>query len=381
MPNYSGIWTLQAQMQAKAQENWTGISFDSLYTWGTNDTGQLGQGNVVNRSSPTQVGSGTDWSNINMGDGFTVVTKLNGTLWSWGNNLLYGPLGQGNTISLSSPVQVGALTNWLRASSGNNNTAAIKTDGTLWTWGNNNRGQLGQNNDISRSSPVQVGSGTDWSITAARTDNVFAIKTDGTLWSWGFNTSGQLGQNNTTYSVSSPVQIGSDTNWSKIACGNRFALAIKSSGTLWAWGRANEGQLGLNIGGANYNKSSPTQVGALTNWLTVSCGSYFSIAVKTDGTLWSWGYGAAKGQNNNAYNSSPVQVGALTTWASVAAGNSFTLAITTNGALWSWGTNGSGQLGQGNTIARSSPVQVGSSTSWFSIAANTQSIATQRFTT
>jgi alpha-tubulin suppressor-like RCC1 family protein len=346
----------------------------NLYNWGTNGRGQLGQNNTDSCSSPTQVGVLTDWLEINRGDAFTVNTKTNYTLWAWGYNELYGNLGLGDTVSRSSPVQVGALTNWLVASSGNNNTVSIKTDGTLWSWGYNNRGQLGQNNLIARSSPVQIGSTANWLKISARKDSVFSIKTDGTLWAWGFNSNGQLGQNNTTYAYSSPVQVGALTNWAKVSAAGDFTSAVKTDGTLWLWGRNNYGQLGRND---KISLSSPAQVGALTTWLDVSSNVYHTIALKTDGTLWSWGVNndGQLGQNNRVYLSSPVQVGALTTWASISSGNTFSMAIKNDKTLWSWGANASGQLGLGDVIRRSSPVQIGALATWTKVACNVESSA------
>jgi alpha-tubulin suppressor-like RCC1 family protein len=168
------------------------------------------------------------------------------------------------------------LTDWFRVSSGGSATAAIKTNNTLWTWGLNNNGQLGQNNVISRSSPVQVGALTDWRQVSTTGTHMVAVKTDGTLWAWGYNNHGQLG-NGTAISRSSPVQIGALTNWSQVSAGqSTFSLAVKTDGTLWAWGRNNYGQLG---DGTVASKSSPVQIGALASWTQVSGGSYFGSAL------------------------------------------------------------------------------------------------------
>ena len=285
-------------------------------------------------------------------------------IYSWGVGFS-GQLGQNSTVNISSPVQVGALTDWASVAAGSF-CAAIKTDGTLWTWGNGANGQLGQNSTAKRSSPVQVGALANWSKISGESRTCAAIKTDGTLWSWGANDTGQLGQNNTTYR-SSPVQVGALTTWSSVSV-KSLCAAIKTDGTLWSWGSNSDGQLGQN---STANRSSPVQVGALTDWALVSAGTNFCTAVKTDGTLWSWGTNdtGRLGQNNTTYRSSPVQVGALTDWASVSAGRDFCAAIKTNGTLWSWGLGSSGQLGQNSTVARSSPVQIGALTNWASVSA------------
>jgi len=140
------------------------------------------------------------------------------------------------------------------------------------------------------------------------------------FYSWGQNTAGQLGLGNTT-NYSSPKQIGSETNWSIFSSGQNSTTAIKTDGTLWAWGANDFGQLGLGTSGAGAYKSSPTQVGTLTNWAKVSIGYDHTLAVKTDGTLWSWGRNAGGylGLGNTTNYSSPKQVGALTNWSSVSA--------------------------------------------------------------
>jgi len=310
------------------------VVLKQLWSWGSNGIGQLGLGDVVTRSSPVQVGALTDWSSISGGNTVATAIKTDGTLWSWGSNSS-GELGLGNTTAISSPVQVGALTAWSKVSSGFQCAFAIKTDGTLWSWGYNSYGRLGLGDNTSRSSPVQVGTLTTWASVVAAVGSSFAVKTDGTLWSWGRNNSTGLGLGDAT-NRSSPVQVGALTSWSsKIdASGmngpygsgpsNMHVLAIKTDGTLWSWGASSQGQLGL---GDVTSRSSPVQVGALTTWSVCSCsvshnyGFGFSAAMKTDGTLWTWGRGdfGPLGLGDANSRSSPVQVGALTTWISVSA--------------------------------------------------------------
>ena len=187
----------------------------------------------------------------------------------------------------------------------------------------------------------------------------------------GNNTRGQLGDGTTT-ARNSPVQIGSFTDWLSIACGQYTSFGVRSNGTMYSWGFSGTGQFAPNLGQSRSgapNSSAPTQIGALTTWLAVSAGNYNMLAVKTDGTLWTWGY-VFSGAN------SPVQVGSATTWTNkISAGDGGTASTTmmagiqSDGTLWTWGFNESGQLGLGDTVYRSSPIQVGALTTWTSVSA------------
>ncbi len=293
----------------------------NLYTWGENSQGQLGHGNTTDLSSPVQVGSLTDWSIVDChAKKFMAAIKTDGTLWTWGDGA-YGALGHGNTTDLSSPVQVGSLSDWSTIAIGSANAAAIKTDGTLWTWGVNSTsggasppagGALGLGDTTDRSSPVQVGSQTDWALVSNAWYSMFGIKTTGKLYAWGQGSSGNLGLGNAT-SYSSPVQIGSLTDWSKISSGGG-AHAIKTDGTFWSWGNS-----GGDVHGNVTNLSSPVQVGSQTDWAFITKTHYHGgMGIKTSGKMYSWGRND-KGnlmQNNltEAFSSSPVQVGSLTDW-------------------------------------------------------------------
>jgi alpha-tubulin suppressor-like RCC1 family protein len=332
-PVQVGSLSVWAQVSASSQNTGAVRTNGTLWTWGDNSRGQLGQGysySTFSRSSPVQIGALTDWARVSTGGGYAfAAVKTTGTLWTWGAND-YGQLGQNNLTFRSSPTQVGSLTDWSQVSVGGIFSFAIKTNGTLWAWGRNGDGQLGQNNTINRSSPVQIGALTDWAQVAAGNSAVcVAVKTNGTLWSWGSNNSGQLGQNISTFTKqSSPVQVGALTNWARVSAGNDFCAAVKTDGTIWVWGANQFGQLGQND---VVNRSSPVQVGALTNWSQVSTGFNHCAVSKTDGTLWTWGsnFQGQLGINVGAftYRSSPVQVGALTAWKRTSAGGDNTFAI------------------------------------------------------
>ena len=290
----------------------------SMWAWGANTKGQLGQNNTTTSNPPVQVGTDKIWEWCSIGQHHVHAVKTDGTLWSWGYNNNYGALGLNDKTDRSSPTQVGTDTTWSKVGSGQVSGGGIKTDGTLWVWGWNDRGVLGQNNTVLYSSPIQIGTGTDWEgIAQAWTEAdggvLQAVKTDGTMWTCGANTNGQLGLNDQAH-YSSPTQLPG-TDWSSthyhMGGGKQSTAAIKTDGTLWTWGLNGDGRLGHN-NGTTY--SSPKQVGTDTTWLSVNFSNEGCMATKTDNTLWGWGnnqYGEL-GQNNRASYSSPRQVSQFT---------------------------------------------------------------------
>ena len=315
------------KLVAAGQYNTAGIKSDgTLWIWGHNTHGQLGDNSVVWKSSPVQtVSGGTNWKQVACAGYHTLAIKTDGTLWLWGRNQ-YGQMGNNTITHRSSPVQtIAGGTNWKQVTGGAYHyCAAIKTDGTLWTWGFNSDGQLGDNTTTVKSSPVQtVAAGTNWKQVSSGRFHITAIKTDGTLWTWGYNNQGQLGEN-TVASKSSPVQtVAGGTDWKLVGSGNYHIAAIKTDGTLWNWGNNQAGQLGDNT---RVPKSSPVQtIAGGTNWKQVTGGNNLNMAIKTDGTLWLWGrnfYGGL-GTNDITHRSSPVQtVAGGTNWKLVSSGYS-----------------------------------------------------------
>lgn len=361
------------------------------YTWAPGET------SPTYVLSPTQVGTTENWASISAGNYFVMGIKTDGTLWGWGINYS-GNLGLGSgwispsydpalpsTAYLAlSPTQTGTDTNWSSVSSGDNFVLAVKTNGTLWAWGENSSGQLGFGDTNSRSSPTQVGTDTNWSSVVGKISggyaNSAAIKTDGTLWVWGNDIFGETGQGNTTGAISRyyPTQVGTATNWDKVSAMGQFTvLATKTDGTLWAWGDNMYGQLGLGYAdySGNGQHSVPVQVGTETNWSGLSQGDTYSMAMKTNGTLWVWGRVvipfAVNTDQSGGYGQtgSPTQVGTDTNWRNFAAYPYPTgvAAIKTDGTLWGWGANYAGNLGLGDTVTRNSPTQVGTGTDWGSV--------------
>ncbi len=344
-----------------------------LFAWGRGVDGRLGLGDAISRSSPTQIGTLGLWSSVGVsGNGqFGFATRTNGTLWAWGKGSR-GYLGTNDTVYRSSPIQVGALTGWSNMSSSYSSTFAIKADGTMWTWGFESLGQLGVGVSGLHyvSSPIQIGTLATWSTTATGRQHTLALKTDGTLWTWGRGNHGENGDLTAIYR-SSPVQVGTLATWSGVSAGGYTSFAVRTNGTLWSWGYNAAGFLGL---GDVANRSSPTQVGTLTTWASVGSAYVHTFAIKTDGTMWAWGRNSEgalglgdQGAVNATARSSPVQVGTLATWSRATGGSLSSRALKTDGTMWAWGTNGFGELGLADIISRSSPVQVTSSTGWVSI--------------
>ena len=326
--------------------------------------------------------NGQCWTTMSMAGGYpsqgghTLALKSDGTLWSWGSNSS-GQLGVGNTTNYITPVQVGTATSWVKISTGNEFSAAIKSNGTLWMWGSNSFSQLGDGTTVYKTTPTQIGTAT-WSNVYCGHSYVIAIKSDGTLWSWGSNGSLQLGSGTPLFQAyTTPHQISTTTGWSKIATGYRHVLALKTNGTLWYWGNNSNGQLGNN---STVQTPYITQLGTLTTWTDIAAGNDFSVALKSDGSMWTWGYNlyGQLGNGNNNASLVPIQVGVGSTWSNVEAGYSFVIAKKSNNTLWSFGQNALGYLGLGNTTNYNIPTQIGASATWQNIYVGYKSaIATQ----
>lgn len=319
----------------------------TLWAWGRNELYQLGDGTEVNRNIPKQIGTANNWVKVYAGYSSYGI-KADGTLWAWGSNPS-GKLGTGNpNWVIPIPTQVGTDTNWLSVSDGWNHTIALKTDGTLWAWGNNEYGQLGDNTTVNKSIPTQIGTATNWQTIATGMYHSLAIKTDGTLWFWGsrsllYSTSNQ---NNI------PTQIGTDTNWLKLAGGQHHCAAIKTDGTLWSWGENSTGQLG---DGTTTYRANPIQVGTATDWLDVSAGVRYTIATKNNHSIWSWGYNytgqlghGTSGNSTDVYI--PTQVGTSLDSNKISAGFYHALVINSDGFIRGTGSNVVGQIGDGTFV-------------------------------
>jgi alpha-tubulin suppressor-like RCC1 family protein len=263
---------MQQVNAAVAAGTWPVPPGPALFSWGVNSSGQLGLTNTTSYSSPKQVGALLNWAYINSGGTLSSAIKTDGTLWCWGDGAT-GKLGDNTTTSKSSPVQtITFATNWNQVASNGQHAAGIKTDGTLWTWGDNLHGQLGDNTTINRSSPIQtVAGGTTWSQVACGEQHTAAIKTNGTLWSWGDNSYGQLGDGTITQR-SSPIQeIGAGTTWTFVSVPvfNNSTLALKSDNKMYGAG---------DYFPSSYSSFTQFYTGDKT-WMRVSKGGYHILAI------------------------------------------------------------------------------------------------------
>jgi len=339
----------------------------SLWVWGYNNYGQLGDGTQTNRNAPIQLGNDKNWKTVSAGYSHSLAIKEDGSLWSWGRNDM-GQLGDGTQTNRNRPTRVGTDADWKMVSAGYSHTLAIKNDNSLWAWGSNFYGQLGINaggtfNDFN-AAPVRVGTATDWKSVSARWNHSFAIKNDGTLWAWGRNDQGQLGNGkggNLDDFEKSPVQVGTDRKWDAVAACEEHAVAISSDGSLWAWGSNSYGQLG---DGTNEDYKDPVRIGSASDWTGVPAGSHHTLALKGDGSaLYAWGrnqYGQTGDGTTTTTANSPKQVDSTNNWKAVVAGTNHSIALKADGTIWAWGRNQYGQLGDNTNIDRSKPIQVGS---------------------
>ncbi|MCL1904681.1 MAG: hypothetical protein FWG19_00975, partial [Methanomassiliicoccaceae archaeon] len=340
----------------------------TVWTWGYNSDGQLGDGTRTDRTKPVQVkgpgGSGylTGVTAIAAGSNHSMALKEDGTVWAWGYDL-YGQLGDGDSgteANKSTPVQVkdqngtGYLTDVKAIAAGELHSMALKDDGTLWTWGFNFQGQLGDGTSglsANKSTPALVLSDVR-AIAASGTRSV-ALKNDGMVYAWG------------DYTVT-PTQVSGLSDVTAIATGERYSIALKNDGTVWAWGNNFYSQLG---NGTTNNSNTPVQVkeesdfGFLTNVKIIAAGPQHSMALKNDGTVWAWGYNI-NGQlgdgtsGPSANKSTPVPV--LTDVKAIATGggltgynitnnNGHSIAVKNDGTVWAWGANEKGNLGDGTS--------------------------------
>ena len=339
----------------------------TLWTWGAGSL--LGNGTTASVSSPILVIGNHSFIDIySAGYGITPVSialarKQDGSIWSWGANTA-GALGDGTVAGRSSPVLVVGLHSFIEMTCGTSDfpggfSAARKETGDVWAWGFNTYGALGLGTTVSNNSPALVIGTHSFIQIKATYSGAAARKQDGTVWTWGYSSSGQNGDNSTNYR-SSPVLVVGNHSFVEIVGGYRAVYARNQDGSVWGWGLNSEGEIGDKT---TINKSSPILVVGNHSFIKISSNNAAScFGIKQDGTIWAWGNNSSSGSSvlgdgttNNRSSPILVLIGGRS-FTSVFCGHSCSLAQKSNGLIWAWGANLNGQLGNYTTTYRSSPV-------------------------
>jgi alpha-tubulin suppressor-like RCC1 family protein len=334
----------------------------TVWSWGYGGNGQIGDGTTNSHLVPTQVIIDTmtkaPLSNvvgIADGDLHSLAVKADGTVWAWGDNP-GGQLGDGTMTRRILPVQL-SLTGVSAVAAGSAHSVALKSDGTVWTWGGNQSGQLGDGTTTMRTAPVRVTQLSGIVAIAAGEFHTLAVKRDGTVWAWGNNGNGQLGDG-TTVQRTLPVQVSGLTGVSAVAAGAYHSLALKTNGGVKAWGYNGNGQLG---DGTLTQRSIPVSVVSIPFATTIAAGASHSLMTAQDRSLWVWGDNdtGQLGIGTTTSHSTPIQVTGISNVSNVAGGKiGHSVATATDGTVWGWGYNPFGQVGDGTTVRRLSPVLV-----------------------
>lgn len=347
----------------------------TVRTWGSNGFGQLGDGEesvLPGRETPETVSGLSNIVAVATGYEHSLALQKNGILWAWGSNLHY-ELGDGTTTDRFAATMVTGIDGVVAIAAGIYHSVALRSDGTVWTWGDNHYGQLGYDN-VSKSKheylsvPSQVASLDNVKAIASGGFHTVALKSDGTVWTWGDNQFGQLGHTSTDDLTNfKPKQVDGLNNIKAVASGKNHVIAVKEDGTVWTWGFNDSGQLGYCTATDDCFKSSyaPTQVklsngNPLTGIKAAAGGGYHTVALKEDGTVWTWGYNedGELGNGTLVDRNIPSQLYGIDKIVFVAAGMYHTAVLRYDGTLRTWGYNGYGQLGDGTYTNRNKPTQV-----------------------
>jgi alpha-tubulin suppressor-like RCC1 family protein len=354
----------------------------TVWDWGYNLNGKLGDNTASTGSDlsndrhvpiqvhgPNNVGYLNSITAIMGGEIHNFALKSDGTVWSWGWNS-FGQLGDGTYTERHTPVQVSGLISVTALGGRGYHSLAIKSDGTVWTWGYNAAGELGYDTSASPCSPPftntcsnvpgqVIGLSGVLTVTGGYVHSL-ALLSDHTLRSWGSNANGQLGNGDASYqSSSAPVMVSGLTNVTQVSAGWKHTVALKSDGTVWAWGRNDRGEVGNGIT-TTKGITMPAQVGGLSNMIAVSGGDCHTAALKSDGTVWTWGCNERGELGDGTWidKSTPVQVKGLSDVIFITARDYHNAALKSDGTVWTWGWNINGQLGDNTTTDRNVPVQV-----------------------
>ena len=335
----------------------------SVWGWGKNTKLQLGLDSLPNvGNDPVEIRNLDRVTSVAAGASHSLALRNDGTVRAWGTNES-GQLGIGpNPFLFGDPVQVLNLTDVTAIAAGESHSLALRNDGTVWGWGDNVYGQVGDGlpSAVSIKTPVQVPGLSGVTAIAAGRFHSLALRSNGTVWGWGYNQFGQVGNGTAVSPVPLPAMVENLTSVTRIAGGGHFSLALREDGTIWSWGENGAGQLGIGSAGA-VPSTRPVRVINLTGMVALSAGLSHGLAVKDDGTAWSWGSNASGELGTGAktsFNATPVPVVGLTGVSAVSAGIVRSLALGAAGSVSTWGSNGYGELGIGAVSVRSRPTEV-----------------------
>ena len=323
----------------------------SLWCWGSNSFGQLGQGDAgdgTERDRPVRVGMLNEWMEVMLGDDTACAWHDDRTAWCWGDNT-DGQHGLGDLVTRAVPQRLPDIA-WLVYAYGENDHACgLKDDSTLWCWGENQFGQLGLGDATRRTSPVQIGTDT-WSIATPGGDHTCGIKSDGTLWCTGQNADGELGLGD-IMPRSVLTQVGTAT-WDRLWAGLHYHCGRQTGGDVLCWGANGNAQLGV---GDQTDKTAPVPMDPPTGWEIVGGGELHNCGIRDDGSLWCWGrddLGQLGGGAVGTHVTSPRRIGTRTDWVDTAIGQNHSCALRADGTVWCTGHNDVGQLGTGDRTNR-----------------------------
>lgn len=344
----------------------------SVWVWGGNASGELGLSpdTLRNRAEPGQVPGIADVKAISAGGTYCLALKSDGTVWGWGNNM-YSQLGDGSALpNHVSPVQVAGLTGVVAiAASGGNISAAVKDDGTVWGWGLNDFGELGPSIGTTFLAPVKLPGFSDAVSVACGLSHIVVLKRDGTVWTMGRNIDGELGNGSAT-GTSTAVQVTGLSGVTTIGAAGNRSVARETDGSVWTWGANDEGQCG---DGSYSSRRMPTKVYGDPGSTQVSGGAGHAVALAPDGCAWAWGINnlCQVGDGTTSDRHTPVNVAASTRFKMVRAGWYHTLALSEAGVVWSWGDNSMDAAGDPSAYVRKTPAPIAGATDVVGIGAGT----------
>ena len=347
----SDVFMNVRQVAARAYHTLALKTDGTVWGWGENRSGQVYDGTKdESRNLPTPVAGLTNVTAVAAGTGFGLALRSDGTVWGWGDNT-WGQLGTADVPAApkTAPVRVKGLSGVKAVAAGGSHALALRTDGTLWAWGANGGGQLGTGarDEHPHFVPLLVADGV--SAVAAGQGQTYFVKADGTVWVCGYNFNGLAGQANTVSHVATPAKLEALSQVASVFSSENSSFALRSDGSLWAWGDDSYGQLGRGSQGGQHN-AVPAPVAGMTNVVSVAAGYTYVYAAKADGGLWRWG--------TNSGSLAPAQVAGAPATAQVAAGTQHAVSLVSNTTVRAWGANDQGQLGDGTNLYRNAWVEV-----------------------